>query len=171
MNNARRPHCFYLALAIVLLAGCAGGAAPAKEPARLDLIVTAASDVNADSRGRAAPVRVRIYELKSETSFEAADFFTLQGGDKAVLQDDLLVKTEYLMRPGDTQRIRRKSNAETTVIGVLASYRDLPGTQWRAVHKLEDAPEASWWRVAVPSNKARLAITLEAEGVRIQAGE
>ena len=170
MTPARRDR-FCLALAACLAAGCASHAPAARESARLDLTVTAAPDVNLDSRGRAAPVRVRIYELKSETAFEASDFFSLQGGDKAALQEDLLARTEYLMRPGDTQRIRRKSNPETTAIGVLASYRDLPATQWRAVHKLEDAPDAAWWRAAVPAGKARLSITLEADGVRIQTAD
>jgi hypothetical protein len=49
--------------------------------------------VNPDDKGRAAPILVRVYELKSEGTFESADYFSLNANDKAAIGSDLLVGT------------------------------------------------------------------------------
>ncbi|MDH6168954.1 type VI secretion system VasD/TssJ family lipoprotein [Variovorax boronicumulans] len=54
-----------------------------REQTRLDITITAEAGVNPDDKGRAAPILVRLYELKSEGSFEAADYFSLSSNDKA----------------------------------------------------------------------------------------
>jgi type VI secretion system protein VasD len=48
-----------------------------REQTRLDITITAEAGVNPDDKGRAAPIMVRIYELKSEGTFESADYFSL----------------------------------------------------------------------------------------------
>ncbi len=142
-----------------------------KEQTSLDITVSAASDVNADEKGRAAPILVRVYELKSEAVFETADYFSLQNNDKAVLGGDLLTREEFIFRPGDTKTIRRKSHPDLTVIAVLAGYRELANSDWRAVQKIAPAPESVWYRVVLPANKSKLQIQLQAQGVRITATE
>lgn len=57
-----------------------------REQTRLDITITAAADVNPDDKGRAAPILVRLYELKSEGTFESADYFSLQTNDKALIE-------------------------------------------------------------------------------------
>ena len=52
-------------------------AAQAAQVRMLDLSVVASADLNADGRNRAAPVVMRVYQLRSTTAFLAADFFTL----------------------------------------------------------------------------------------------
>ena len=77
----------------------------------------------------------------------------------------MLARDEFILRPGEKRRIERKSNAQTMAIGVLAGYRDLPNATWRVVHTLKEAPEASWMRFFLPSNRAELLIQLQPQGI------
>lgn len=137
-----------------------------REQTKLDITITAAADVNPDDKGRAAPILVRLYELKSEGTFESADYFSLHTNDKALLGSDLLVRDEFILKPGDVKTIRRKSHPDIEAIGVLAGYRDLPEADWRVVQKLDPAPERAWYRAVVPANKAKLQIQLQAKGIK-----
>jgi type VI secretion system protein VasD len=136
----------------------------AKEPTRLDLKVTASAQANLDDAGRPSPVRMRIYELKDSNGFGEADYFSLSNSDKTVLAADLLVRDEFILRPGESRRIERKSHPQTTAIGILAGYRDLT-TVWRVIHPLPEAPAASWMRMVLPSKKAALSIQIEPHGL------
>ncbi|MFC5770493.1 type VI secretion system lipoprotein TssJ [Thauera sinica] len=80
---------------------------------------------------------------------------------------DLLKKESYLLRPGESRVIERKSDQATVAIGVLAGYRDLGKSVWRAVYRLKDAPETAWYRALIPANKTHLDIRLEERGITI----
>jgi type VI secretion system protein VasD len=156
----------------LLLASCSSTPAPvSKEPTVLRLQVVAADNVNPNEWGTAAPILVRVYELKSATAFENADFFTLQSDDKKVLGDDALVVDEMILRPGDKREIARKSNTATTAIGVLAGYRDLGKSVWRAVYRLPAAPDAAWYRVAIPDKEQKLILRLDQRTVSISKSD
>jgi len=136
-----------------------------KERTRLVLNVTASAGVNPDDAGRAAPIRVRIYELREAQTFLDADYFSLDEKDRILLAADLLARDEFILRPGESRKIERKSQAETKAIGVLAGYRNLAQSNWRSVYRLGEAPEAAWYRALIPSNKAQLMIDLQAQGI------
>ncbi|MFM9925131.1 type VI secretion system lipoprotein TssJ [Variovorax sp. H27-G14] len=138
-----------------------------REQIKLDITITAAPDLNPDEKERPAPILVRVYELRSEAVFETADYFSLQNSDKAVIGADLLTREEFILRPGDVKTIRRKSHPDVGAIAVLAGYRDLAQSDWRAVQKIAPAPEAAWYRAAWPANKSKLQIQLQSRGVRI----
>ena len=151
---------------LLALSACASSGEPKpKEPIRLDLRVNALPDVNPDDRGRAAPIVVRIYELKNDGAFEAADFFTLQTQDKTVLADDVVKRDELQLRPGEHRTVVRKPDPTTTTIGVIAAYRDLPNAVWRAAYAMPVAPDKAWYRLFTP--KLKLTIDLEAKAVKI----
>lgn len=138
-----------------------------REQTTLDIDITAASDVNRDDKERAAPVLVRLYELRSSASFEAADYFSLQSGDRAVLADDLLMREEFVLRPGEQRRIRRKSHPDIGAIAVMAGYRDLARSDWRAVQPVAPAPEAAWYRAPIPANRLKLVIQLQRQAIQV----
>ncbi|SPB15138.1 membrane protein [Caballeronia novacaledonica] len=147
------------------LSACASSSEPTpKEATRLELSVIAQSDVNPDEKGRAAPIVVRIYELKNEVVFNSADFFSLQTQDKTLLANDLVKRDQYQMRPGDSKQIVRRSDPETTTIGVIAAYRDLPNSVWRETFALPPPPDAAWYRF---TPKLELTITVGAKAVKI----
>jgi type VI secretion system protein VasD len=138
------------------------------EPTSLELTFMASDTINLDEQRRPKPIEVCLYELKSSQIFDASDFFSLQSRDKEVLGTDLLKKDCFILRPGDRRKISRKSDAETTSIGVLASYRELEKFVWRATYKLPEAPPASWYRSAMPANKSVLSIQVGGYGLRIK---
>jgi type VI secretion system protein VasD len=139
----------------------------AKEQTKLILTIEAAPGVNPDTSLRPSPIKVRIYELKDPGAFSEADYFSLDTTDKVTLAADMLAKDEFILRPGESRTIERKSNAQTTAIGVLAGYRDLPNSTWRMVHKLKEAPAASWMRALLPANRAELNIQLQPQGIAL----
>ncbi|WP_260397114.1 type VI secretion system lipoprotein TssJ [Variovorax sp. KBW07] len=138
-----------------------------REQTKLDITITAGADVNPDDKGRAAPILVRVYELKSEGTFEAADYFSIYNNDKALIGSDLLVRDEFILRPGDVKTIRRKSHPDLAAIGIVAGYRDLAQADWRAVQKIDPAPEVAWYRSVMPANKVKLQIDLQVKGIQL----
>lgn len=149
----------------LVLAACANGDPKPKEPLRLDLTVHAAATVNPDEQKRAAPIVVRVYELKTDGAFNAADFFTLQDKDKTVLADDLVKRDQFQLRPGEHVTIARNADPSTTTLGILAAYRDLPNSVWRTVYALPVTPDKAWYRFSTP--KLKLAITLDANAIKV----
>lgn len=148
-----------------MLAACASGDPKTpREAIRLDLSVVASARVNPDEQKRAAPIVVRIYELKTDSVFNSADFFSLQDKDKTVLTDDLVSREQFQLRPGEHKTIQTKADPATTTIGVLAAYRDLPNSVWRAVYPLPAAPDAAWYR---RSPKLKLTIDLDANAIKV----
>jgi len=155
-------------LLILTLTGCASSSEPKpKEVKKLDIALVSQAMVNKDEQGRAAPLLIKVYELKSEAAFEAADFFDLQKNDKNVLQQDLLEKDEFVLRPGDSQRIYRNSFPDTKVLGFIAEFRDLPRSVWRVSYKLLPSPEKSWYRSVLPNKKVKLRVEYDDNSIRI----
>ncbi|MFM0738163.1 type VI secretion system lipoprotein TssJ [Paraburkholderia xenovorans] len=136
----------------------------AHEPMRLDLSVKASSSVNPDNQERAAPIVVRIYELKNADAFIAADFFSLQEKDKTLLADDLVLREQFQLRPGENRVVQRNADPATTALGVIAAYRDLPNSVWRATWTLPPSPSAAWYR---RTPKLKLTIDLDTNAIRI----
>jgi type VI secretion system protein VasD len=155
----------------VLMSACSSGSPTVKEQMDLRIQVVASDNVNPDDWGRAAPIMVRIYELKSATAFESADFFTLQNDSKKALSDDVLAVDEFILRPGDKREITRKSNQATAAIGVLAGYRELGKSVWRDVYRLPTAPDAKWYRATIPDKKQKLIVRLDQRAVSITESE
>ena len=156
----------FAALASLLtLVSCASNdAPPRREPLKLALSINASTSVNPDDRKRAAPIAVRVYELKNADAFNEADFYSLQDKDKSVLADDLVTRDQFLLRPGERRTITRNANDASTVLGVIAAYRDLPNAVWRANWPLPTTPKAAWYRRAP---KLNLDIDLDADAIRI----
>jgi type VI secretion system protein VasD len=112
------------------LAGCAKLFGPRATVAEIDL--RASAGLNPDATGRASPLRLRFYELKSISVFNSADFFSLYDRDKEVLGADIVVREEIQVEPGMQKNFTRKPGPDTKFIAVLAPYRDLDHAKWRA---------------------------------------
>lgn len=138
-----------------------------KEARKLEIIVVGNTKLNTDNMGRSFPVLVKVYELKSDNAFKSADFFSLQSNDKAVLQDDLLYKSEILLRPGKSSVIKKILSPEAAAVGVVAEFRELSFADWRRVHDLTPAPDSHWYRAVVPRAKVKLNIQVTGKDVRI----
>jgi len=117
-------------IAVVLTAGCGKLLGPKATTVNVDL--QASAELNPDDSGRASPMRLRLYELKSASSFNAQDFFSLYERDSAVLGADLVAREEIQIEPGMTKSFSRKLSPDTKFLGVLAPYRKVEEATWRA---------------------------------------
>lgn len=125
-----------MVLAGVLAAGCASKPPPpVVTPVAMTLVARA--DVNPDARGRASPLSVRVYALKTTSAFQSADFFTLFEKDQATLGADVAHREELLLRPGDSRGLEMTLAADVRAIAVMAAYRDLERAHWREVRAIE----------------------------------
>jgi len=129
---------FGFLLAGIILGGCAK---PEKPPppviSRITMNLVAGADANPDARGRASPLTVRVYALKTSGAFESADFFTLFEKDQATLGAEMIQREEMLLRPGDNKKLEMTLPADGKALGVIAAYRDLERARWREVRVVE----------------------------------
>ena len=116
----------------LLLGSCAPPPPKPPNPTIVQATIVATSDVNPDARGRASPVVVRMFELKTLGAFKNADFFSLFDHDKETLGNELLAKEEFMLRPGEKQHFDRQLQADTRFVAVVAAFRSLEKSTWRA---------------------------------------
>lgn len=107
------------------------------EPSSIEAQLKASDDVNPDLEGRPSPLVVRLYELKSLSVFNNADFFALYEQDVALLGDDLLVRAEYFLPPRKTIAVARELKEDTRFIGIIAAFRDIENAIWRKSIEIE----------------------------------
>lgn len=137
-----------------LLNAC--GSTPPK-PAVIEADVQAAGDLNPDSRGRASPVVVRLFELKSDAAFNQADFFSLWDRDSQTLGADQLAREELQLRPGEHKRFERTLQPDTRHIAVIAAFRDLERARWRGAIAV------------VPHQKQPITIKVESRAITLSS--
>lgn len=152
------------ALAVLLLTACT------KEPdmpalpvtpsqdARIALHLVADAGLNPGATGQAAPVRVRMYELKSAANFLRSDYFALAERTTQTLGADLLEQDEIWVHPGEQRQLGRDLSAGTRHVGLVVAYRDIDQAQWRAL------------LTVAPGQTNKFLINLDAHGVRSDFG-
>ncbi len=134
------PRFLLAAATTLLLTACANDAAKPEaaadtqaNSAAVELHFHAIAGLNPGANGQAAPVRVRIFELKNAATFSRSDYFALADRAQSTLGLDLLDQDEVVVQPGQQLSIQRDLNPATRQIGVLVGYRELDRAQWRAV--------------------------------------
>ncbi len=148
--------------AALALAAC-GSSAP--DPTTVAMSIAATGSINPNSVSEPSPVVLRVYQLKSDAAFKAAEFSELFYGDRKVLGGDLLGQKEFNVKPGDKIAYDDTVSPETRYIGVVAGFRDIENATWRAIEPAtpEEAntlilnvdtlsvafqrPSSSWWNI------------------------
>lgn len=106
---------------------------PAPQEASIDFIATASPLVNPSPSGQPSPLVVRLYQLNGETAFANASFRQLWEDDEATLGPTLLGKTEMYLDPGGIERIKANLVEGTTIVAVVAGFRQFDSAKWRAM--------------------------------------
>jgi type VI secretion system protein VasD len=119
-----------IAVCSIALTACAPKP-PKAVKARAQLVVSA--DVNPDTAGRASPVVVRLFQLRNDGEFAAADFFALYEKEKETLGASLISREEYVLAPGETRTLEMPINPDARFVGAVAAYRDIRSAHWRAL--------------------------------------
>lgn len=121
--------------ALLALGGCGKEGI---KPTVVDAVIQAAETLNPDASGRPSPVVVRVYELRSSSIFENADFFSLYEEEAATLGPDLIAHDEMEIQPGQGLKYDKALDPATRYVGVIAAFRDLENARWRDFVKVGD---------------------------------
>jgi type VI secretion system protein VasD len=139
-------------------------------PARqLQVAVKASELLNPDAFNRSSPVVIRVYLLRAELAFGAADFHSLFEQDATTLGPDLLARVELQLRPGRATSITRDLPAEAQYLGVVAAFRNVERSTWRALSSLPIPPAP----VATPPSqplKVPVQISIDGSAISVSLG-
>lgn len=146
-GEARRA----VAVALALVVSACGGSSSTQ----LALSVMASPQLNLNQDQQPSPVVVRIYDLKSTDTFSSAAFFDLYDDDVVKLGGDLLGRKEIAIQPGKTVSFDREASPDMKAIGVLAAFRVIGTSGWRA------------WTPVDSGDKNTVVITLDPNTVAV----
>jgi type VI secretion system protein VasD len=118
------------------------------------MTIAAGADANPDASGRPSPVVVRVYQLKTDAAFAAADFFALYDDDQKVLGVELISRDEFVLAPSERRTLDVTVSGDTRYVGAIAAFRDIRNAEWRA---LIPAPRAG---LTVAVERARIVLSL-----------
>jgi type VI secretion system protein VasD len=105
---------------------------PAPKETTLEMTVTAGAQLNPSAQRRPSPVVVRVFYLKTPSTFDAATYEGLFDRDRETLAADLVERDEYTLVPGDAKKnAERKLVPDIKVIGIAVGFRELERAQWR----------------------------------------
>ena len=127
------------AMCAVLLASCAKPVppivfpSPPPKPKPAAVMLAASADANPDATGRPSPVVVRVYQLKAETAFKAAELLSLLDDDETVLGAELAMRDEYVMLPSEQRTFELPHVEDVRFVGVIAAFRNARDAEWRAL--------------------------------------
>ncbi|HEY0819459.1 MAG TPA: type VI secretion system lipoprotein TssJ [Rhizobacter sp.] len=111
------------------------------KPARTMALRLAASDsLNVDAAGRSLSLVVRVYKLRSASAFLNApqEAFGNTNKEKETLADELIESREFVLLPGQQQRISERWSRDATHVGVVALFRAPAPHRWRYAFELEN---------------------------------
>ena len=146
-------------IAAMFAAAVLSGCSSAPEAVSVPVTIAAAANANPDASGRASPVQVQIYQLKSGAALEQADYFKLVDNAQAALGDSLVGSEQVVLAPGKSQTMTLKLDPATRQLGVAAGFRDIDHARWRAVTPVD------------PDSIDSISISVGAADVSIKAGE
>lgn len=159
---------FLLAIALsFLFAGCSSPFAK-NTPASFKIKLVAADDINPNEEGKAAPLSVYIYELKSLDNFENSDFFTITDGASAEFKAETKKAYEGILKPGESRMLTLSPGNETLALGIVAAYREIDQAGWSEVWELHQKhKKKSWWRKVLPGEAVVLTVNFERLAISI----
>lgn len=166
--SANQVSAFLLAILIsFLLAGCSSPFSK-KTPDSFKIKLVAANDINLNEEGKAAPLSIYIFELKSLDNFENSDFFTITDGSSDVLKAETKKVYEGIIIPGESRTLTLSPDKETLALGMVAAYREIDRAGWSEVWELyKKHNKKSWWRKVLPGEAIVLTVNFESLAISI----
>jgi len=132
----------------VLMAAFLGGCPPPWHAHdTVEVLVQGGQPLNPDEAGESRPLKVRLYQLKDDARFLSASPMDLALNDEGILEQQLLIRREITILPGQPNPGPAQVSLGERVpglkfIGVLAQYpgRRADGETWHAVVEADDTP-------------------------------
>jgi type VI secretion system protein VasD len=123
--------------------------------------IQGASELNPSVSQRPSPLLLRVYELKSPTAFNQADFMALYQADQATLGADLIAREEFMLAPGEIRPYRKSLTPETKFIGVVAAYRNLEQATWRTIVPVISPGKAQAQKLVIRADSLAVSASLQ----------
>jgi type VI secretion system protein VasD len=118
-----------------MLVGCATSSCP---PPSMSLGLQASDRVNPDDQGRALATVVRVYQLKSVSKLEHAEFDDIWLRASETLGGDLLKSDEFTLFPNDKLAKPLDLDKETSFVVAVALFRKPTGMAWRSIYEMPE---------------------------------
>lgn len=99
--------------------------------------VRSAHYLNPDIYGRASPVVLTIYQLKSQYDFQQANYNALTINSGKTLGNDLIDKNTFEIRPNDQINVDFPLSPNAQYLGIVAGYRNINQAVWHKIVKIE----------------------------------
>jgi type VI secretion system protein VasD len=105
---------------------------------QLEVTISASPTINPGPSGKASPLPLIVYVLKSPGKFQSVDYFELKNNGASALSGDIVDSTSISIRPGETKTVSLNSGIDGTYIGVAAGFREIDSAKWRAQSSIGD---------------------------------
>lgn len=100
----------------------------------LKLTFVVDADINPDDNKSPSPVFIRMYELKSPTLFDKADFIDIYERDKEVLGGDFINKQSLKpLKPNEGRMERFVLQSGTRYVALYAEFSQYPGSVYKVI--------------------------------------
>lgn len=90
-------------------------------------------NINLNILGNAAPIQLRIYQLRSKKLFLKENYTNLTTHASKTLKNDLIAVEKIIVRPGQTIKYAKQMHKDIRFIGVVAGYRNFKYREWKSV--------------------------------------
>jgi type VI secretion system protein VasD len=134
-----------------LLGGCHSGTG-----IQTELKVTTADYLNPDIRGKASPVVLTVYELKSQKEFSDATFEQLTTNPLNNLKTSLIDIHHYELEPHSESKLHFNMTKDAHYLGMVAGYRIMNNSQWKKIIPLTPGKTSQELEVNLETNTIKL---------------
>ncbi|MBX2809311.1 MAG: type VI secretion system lipoprotein TssJ [Cellvibrionaceae bacterium] len=103
-----------------------------------DITIEASTHANMDNNNRPSPIQIKIYELRSRSTFDNLDFDRAFYHAATLLSDQLLSEASYTIQPGELIKHRVNLQKKAKFIAISASFIDIDNARWKHIYKIKD---------------------------------
>lgn len=141
------------------------------ENANYNITVVATREANINAEGQPVPLKINVFNLRSDTGFMNADYFALHNKPTEVLGNNLLGTEQLFLLPGgEAVKISGEKNSERYYVGITGEFQNLNNKTWRIIipiPNLEKEPFYKFWRSIVPPKDIK--VIADRQGLHIDA--
>lgn len=120
------------------------------ENANYRITVMAMQQANINAEGKPVPLKINVFNLRSDTGFMNADFFALHHDPAKALGNNLLSSEQLFLLPGGAAvEIAAEKNTERYYVGITGEFQNLNRKTWRVIIPIltqQKPPFYKFWR-------------------------
>jgi len=146
------------------ITGCASSPAAPDAPAKVRIAFSSRPDTNGG-----APLKIRLFMLRSSSDFASADFYSLQNRASTLLGENLLDSNAFFL----TRQTPRSLTASTPpvgtrYVGIIAEYQTIDRKVWRQLLTLPAARPHPFYRLwQSDENTLQVSVVAGKEGLTL----